>query len=293
MTVAQQVLVDVLGKPFPEIMHELVLEPLGMNNSTYQQPLTTDWAVKAATAHPINGTPLGGKHFVYPEMAAAGLWTTPTDLAKLRVELMRVLHGKSPAVWSQETIAEMLRPQTEQSEGVNGLFLGLGFAGNGIGDGSYFFHGGTNVGFVALMRFYAHIGKGAVVMLNSNEGEPLLEEVMRAIGQEYDWPDMFGKEKTIIALSPADSYSGLYLTKAGLQFKIVSQDGNLFLQCRQQPPLQFFPTSELEFFAKAANTSISFERDDTGNITAMTLSQAGVMSLRPQADKQIRAERKL
>ncbi|HEY9667789.1 MAG TPA: serine hydrolase, partial [Coleofasciculaceae cyanobacterium] len=291
MTVAQQVLVDVLEKPFPEIMCELVLEQLGMTNSTYQQPLTTDWAMRTATAHPINGTPLGGKHFVYPEMAAAGLWTTPTDLAKLGVELMQVLRGKSPAVWSKETLEEMLRPQTEQCQGINGLFLGLGFAGNGTGDGSYFYYGGTNVGFEALMRFYVRIGKGAVIMLNSNEGRPLIEEVMRSIAQVYDLPDAFPPERTTIALPQTDSYSGVYLTEAGLQFNVISQDGNLLLQCGQQPPLQFFPASELDFFAKAANTSISFEKDDTGNIVAMTLSQVGVMSLRPQADKQIRAEK--
>ncbi|MEA5506373.1 DUF3471 domain-containing protein [Halotia wernerae UHCC 0503] len=140
------------------------------------------------------------------------------------------------------------------------------------------------------MRAYTHIGKGAVVMLNSNQVE-LIPEVMRAIALEYNWPDVFTKQKTIIPLLQADSYCGFYSTKAGLQFKVVSQDGNLFLQCGQQPPLQFFPTSELEFFAKAVNTNISFEKDDTGNITAMTLSQAGVMSLRQQANQHIRAER--
>ncbi|HEY9909415.1 MAG TPA: serine hydrolase domain-containing protein, partial [Thermosynechococcaceae cyanobacterium] len=82
-TVAQQVLVDVLGKPFPEIMRELVLDPLGMTNSTYQQPLPNHWSAKAATAHLFSGIPLEGKHHVYPEMAAAGLWTTAADLAKV------------------------------------------------------------------------------------------------------------------------------------------------------------------------------------------------------------------
>jgi hypothetical protein len=114
---------------------------------------------------------------------------------------------------------------------------------------------------------------------------------MRAIALEYDWPDVFEKEKPIIPLSQTEKYSGLYLTKSGVQFKVVTQNENLFIQCDQQPPLQFFPTSELEFFAKTVNTSICFERDDTGNITAMTLSQAGVTSLRQQADKEIRAER--
>ncbi|MEH1856739.1 MAG: serine hydrolase domain-containing protein [Nostoc sp.] len=299
-TVAQQVLVDLLKQPFPEIMRELVLDPLGMTNSTYKQPLPNDWLAKAATAHPFSGIPLEGKHHVYPEMAAAGLWTTASDLAKVGVELLRVLRGLSPTVWSKETVEEMLRPQQiEQTQGANsefvglgnGLFVGLGFfAGGGVGDGFYFFHSGKNEGFVALMRVYAHIGKGAVVMLNSNEVE-LIQEVMRSLTLEYDWPDVFEKEKPIITLSQAESYSGLYLTKSGLQFKVVSQDENLFIQCHQQPPLEFFPTSELEFFAKAVNTSISFEKDDTGNITAMTLSQVGVMILRQQADKQIRAER--
>ncbi|MCC5667347.1 DUF3471 domain-containing protein [Nostoc sp. CHAB 5784] len=123
------------------------------------------------------------------------------------------------------------------------------------------------------------IGKGAVVMLNSNEVE-LMQEVMRSLALEYNWLDVLEKEKPIITLAQAENYSGLYLTKSGLQFKVVSQDENLFIQSGQQPPLQFFPTSELEFFAKAVNTSICFERDDTGNITAMTLSQAGVTSLR-------------
>ena len=299
-TVAQQALVDVLGKPFPEIMRELVLEPLGMTNSTYQQPLPTDCSTRTATAHPFAGIPLKGKHHVYPEMAAAGLWTTASDLAKVGVEIMRVLRGLTPAVWSQETIGEMLRPQQpEQTQGAdesfvglgNGLYVGLGFfAGGGIGDGFYFFHGGKNEGSVALMRVYAHIGKGAVVMLNSNEIE-LIPEVMRSFAIEYDWPDVFPKAKTIITLSQADRYKGLYLTKSGLQFRVTAQDGSLFLQCWQQQPLQLSPTSELEFFIKVLNTSISFEKDDTGHIVAMTLSQAGVMSLRSQADKQIRAER--
>jgi CubicO group peptidase (beta-lactamase class C family) len=299
-TIAQQVLVDLLKQPFPQIMRELVLEPLGMKNSTYQQPLLNDRLTKAATAHFSSGIPVEGKHHIYPEMAAAGLWTTPSDLAKLAVEVMRVLHGWAPSVWNKQTLEQMLRPQQpEQIQGANdefiglgnGLFVGLGFfVGGGIGDGFYFFHSGHNEGFVSLMRVYAHIGKGAIVMLNSNQGE-LIPEVMRAIAVEYDWPDVFAKEKTIIPLVKADRYCGLYSTQAGLQFQVMAQDGNLFVKCQQQTPLQFFPTSELEFFVKAVNTNICFEQDNTGNITAMKLSQAGVTSLRQQTDQTIRAEK--
>ncbi|WP_348257005.1 serine hydrolase domain-containing protein [Leptolyngbya sp. PL-A3] len=170
-TIAQQVLVDVLDKPFPKIMRELVLDPLGMTNSTYQQPLPNDWLTRTATAHSFSGIPLEGKHHIHPEMAAAGLWTTPSDLAKVGVELMEVLRGLTATVWSKETVEEMLRPrQPEQTQEAdesfiglrNGLFAGLGFfAGDGVGDGFYFFHSGMNQGFVSLMRVYPYMGKGA------------------------------------------------------------------------------------------------------------------------------------
>lgn len=291
-TIAQQVLVDVLKRPFSEIMHELVLDPLGMTNSTYQQPLPINWLSRAATAHSLSGLPPEGKHHVYPEMAAAGLWTTAADLAKVGVELMRILRGSTPATWSQETIEEMLRPQEpEQSKETKEEFVGLGFfASGGMSDGFHFFHNGGNEGFVSFMRFYPYIGKGAVILLNSEEFD-LIREVMRSIALEYQWSDVFPQEKPIITLSQIDLYSGLYLTKSGLQFKVISHDGNLFLQCGQQPSLQIFPTSELEFFAKVVNTSICFEKNDTGNIVAMTLSQAGVTSLSTQANPQIRAEK--
>jgi CubicO group peptidase (beta-lactamase class C family) len=282
-TVAQQVLVDILKRPFPEIMHELVLALLGMTNSTYEQPLPADWSSRAATAHSFSGIPLEGKHHVYPEMAAAGLWTTATDLAKVGVELMRVLRGFTPITWSKEVVEEMLRPQQpEQSQETNEAFAGLGFfAGGGIGDGFHFFHNGGNEGFVSFMRFYPNIGKGAVIMLNSEQFD-LIQEVMRSIALEYEWPDVFPQEKSIVTLLQTDIYSGLYLTKSGLQFKVISHDGNLLLQCGQQPPLQFSPTSELEFFTKLVNTSICFEKDDMGSIVSMTLSQS---------ERQIEAQR--
>ena len=292
MIVAQQVLVDQLEKPFPDIMHELIFQPLRMTHSTYHQPLRPDWIELAATAHPINGTPLGGKHMIYPELAAAGLWTTVTDLAKLGVALINVLQDRQQNIWRKETIQEMLRPQIEQSEGPNGLFVGLGFAGQGEGHGSYFTHSGTNVGFVSEMRFYPSTGQGAVVMLNSNEGDPLREEIMDAIGKIYGWPNMLPPEKEVVTSFETDRYSGQYVSKSGLHFYISSQNGNVFLRLDQQMPLQLFPTSELDFFSKVSNTSVTFEEDDLGNISALVIYQAGVMSL-GLLDQSVRAVRQV
>jgi hypothetical protein len=99
-------------------------------------------------------------------------------------------------------------------------------------------------------------------------------------------------EKTTVSLSQTERFCGTYSVGVGLTFKVSSCDGNLLLHYEQQSPVQTFATSELEFFAKAVNTSVSFEKDKMGNITAMTLAQAGVMSL-GSVDQQIRAEKQV
>ena len=288
ITVAQQVLVDVLKKPFPQIMRELVLEPFGAVNSTYDQPLRKNWSTRAATAHPWKGIPLKGKFHTYPEMAAAGLWTTAGDLATIGVELLKVLHDrKTSTVLTKETIESMLRPQLDYQKIGEGEFVGLGFFCQGKEDGFYFGHGGWDEGFVAQMRVYKSLGKGAVVMVNSNEGYPLLDELMQAIGREYDWPDAWPKEHTVVRLANLQDYTGVYSSETGVTYRISRLDNSLVLHHGQQPPLPIFPSSENEFFAKAINASVRFERDDKTNITGLTLSQEGHQI---KAEKQVRIQ---
>jgi CubicO group peptidase (beta-lactamase class C family) len=275
-TVAQQVVIDLLKKPFPQIMRELVLEPLGLTHSTYEQPLPKSWAKKAATAHPWKGTPLKGRFHIYPEMAAAGLWTTAGDLAKVGVELLKVLHDrKAPALLTKETTETMLRSQLENQKVSEGERAGLGFFCNGQDDGFYFEHAGWDEGFVALMRLYKNLGQGAVVMLNSNEGYPLMEEIMHAIAKEYAWPDALPQQKPIVSLANIDDYAGLYSSKTGTQFRLSVAGNDLMLQVGQQPPLPIFPSSKVEFFARVINAKINFEMDDKAGIISMTVSQQG------------------
>jgi CubicO group peptidase (beta-lactamase class C family) len=120
--VAQQLVVDVLREPFPRIMRELILDPSGMKQSTYEQPLPKTWEGSAATAHPYKNRPLDGKWHVYPEMAAAGLWTTPSDLARAAIQIQLALKGDSNCVLARETAAAMLTPGIEEEIGI-GFFL--------------------------------------------------------------------------------------------------------------------------------------------------------------------------
>src|SRR5262245_7793052 len=95
VTIEGLALTDVLGKPFPLIMREFVLDPIGMTNSTYEQPLPPDRRAQAAHAHDQAGQPGNAPWRVHPEHAAAGLWTTPTDLAKFAIEVQLALAGRS------------------------------------------------------------------------------------------------------------------------------------------------------------------------------------------------------
>ena len=94
-TIMQQLVIDVTGKPFPHFMHEAVLKPLGMNESTFEQPLPEDRAKLTATGHTMDRKPVKGRWHIYPEMAAAGLWTTPSDLVRFAIGVEEAVRGRS------------------------------------------------------------------------------------------------------------------------------------------------------------------------------------------------------
>ena len=270
-TVAQQLVMDVLGRPFPQIMRELVLDPLELKHSTYEQPLPPARAGAAATAHPSKARPLPGKWHIYPEMAAAGLWTTPSDLARVGIELQRTLRGDPPRLLKRETVEEMLEPQV-------GDEMGIGFFLDGDGDAARFEHDGSNEGFLSSAGFYKSGGRGAVIMINSNEGGPLLGEILRALAREYNWPGVFppAAEASKVAEAALDALAGEYETAAKLRFTVVRQSESLLLTAGSQPPLALVPQSDTSFLLGPLSGKVTFEKDEQGRGSRLTLIQGGV-----------------
>jgi CubicO group peptidase (beta-lactamase class C family) len=179
-SVVQQLLIDVSGTPFPDYMRQQALEPLGMEHSTYEQPLPEGMRASAATAHRAHAVPISGNWHVYPEMAAAGLWTTPSDLAQVVIEVAGSTVGHKGKVLSSNMVAEMLKPRLGK--------YGLGFAVNSSDKSFTFSHGGSNEGFRCLLIGVPATGQGCVIMTNSDTGGALLPEVAAAVSQAYDWP---------------------------------------------------------------------------------------------------------
>lgn len=186
-TVMQLMLTDVTGESFPQLLKNLMLDKIGMQHSTYQQPLPTDWAANAASGYRDNGEPVPGKWHIYPEMAAAGLWTTASDLARFAIEIEKSRQGRANHVLSREMTNQML---TRQIDGA-----GLGLMRSGSGDSERFGHNGADEGFQALLVSTLDSGKGAVVMVNSDNGIQLAQEILRSIAAEYSWPDDKPRER--------------------------------------------------------------------------------------------------
>ena len=273
-TVVQVLLEDVLRQPFVQIMHELVFGPLGLKDSTFAQPLPKPWHARAATAHPWKGVPLRGKFHTYPEMAPAGLWTTPSDLAQICAELLGVLHDRQkPVLLEKATIESMLEPQLK-GEKTGGEFVGLGFFCTGQDESFTFGHGGWNEGFVSMLRMFKNRDQGVVVMVNSNAGWELMDrEIIPAIAREYDWPAQ-PTTKPSVALEHLDTFVGHYQTEAGHAFGVSNQDGQLLIQHDTQPPLPLTATSDLEF-STPLNSTVDFARDEHGAVVSLTLKQDG------------------
>jgi CubicO group peptidase (beta-lactamase class C family) len=185
VTIEQLALSDALGKPFTQIMRDAVLTPIGMSNSTYEQPLPAAREKQAARAHNNQGAASADRWHVYPEQAAAGLWTTPTDLAKFAIEVQQSLRGQSNKVLSQTTAQEMITPV-----GVGPY--AVGFAIEKQGEGWYFLHTGSNWGFRCEVIAHRAKGYGLAIMTNGDNGGRLIAELKPLLQRAYSW-DIFDK----------------------------------------------------------------------------------------------------
>ena len=268
-TIMQQIVIDQSGEAFPKLLDDTVLTPIGMTHSTYRQPLPTDRKALAATPYDAEGKPIPGGAHTYPEMAAAGLWTTPSDIARYEIEVQTSLAGKSNHVLSQQMTKQMLTP------GLGSWGLGVQLGGSPTNP--YFTHGGVNEGFESLFVAYEQGGDGAVVMTNAQGGSAIAEEIMHSIAAEYNWPDEKPAVKAAVTVDPkllAD-YAGKYELGPNFDLTIQVVDGHLTLQAPGQETLQLYASSSNRFFLAVMNAEMEFVRDAQGKVTKMILHQNG------------------
>jgi len=182
-TILQLALSDVIQQPFPQILRDYVIDPIEMTNSAYEQPLSSMREQNAARSHDSGGRSMGEKWRVYPELFAAGLWTTPTDLAKFAVEVQMSAQGRSNRVLSKSTVQEMLNPV-----GIGDF--AVGFRIERRGQGWYMHHAGVNRGFMCLLVAHKLRGYGLAVMTNSMSGQAVIDGIRERVERVYEWDSL-------------------------------------------------------------------------------------------------------
>jgi CubicO group peptidase (beta-lactamase class C family) len=259
-TVAQLLMMEVTGKPFAELMQQSVLDKIGMTSSTYEQPLPGYMSGREAIAHRADGTPYEGSWHTYPEQAAAGLWTTPIDLAKFVIEIQRSLQAKSNQVLDQQTTQEMLALQKGE--------YGLGLHIKGDGSGTWFGHGGSNAGFRSQMIGLMDRGQGVVVMTNGDLGTLLTWEVIRSVASAYEWPVLQPREKVCLAALPASSkeITGIYVLEdePDVKLTIAAREDQLLVEFPEIYPQGFtlYPQSDTKYFVAEDGAELEFSLDE-------------------------------
>ena len=254
-TILQLLLEDVMGKPFPAILNDLVLAPLGMTNSFYEQPLAQKRWAWAASGHQTDGNGLSGQWHVYPELAAAGLWTTAVDLAGFLIAVQKC---------QQEETGAFLSPAiTKQTLTLDLGRHGLGFSISASQPGWYG-HGGSNAGFRSLMVSMLDSQQGIIVMTNGDHGYDLAQEIIRSAAVVYGWPALQPVVRRAVDdnTDGYDSLMGAYVIEdaPGYEVIISRRDDLLLIHQPEQflEPLALYPHNEKEFFILENGMTVRF-----------------------------------
>jgi CubicO group peptidase (beta-lactamase class C family) len=286
VTLMQQALADAREKPFEEILRDDVLLPIGMHNSTYENPLPPERDRNAARAHDRDGKSRGAKWHVYPEMAAAGLWTTAADLARFAIEVQKSAIGESNKVLSRSMVQEMLTPV-----GVGDFAVGFGI--QKIGQGWYFRHDGGNWGFQADLVAHKVHGYGLSIMTNSDQGFAVMQELRQRVERAYEWDSVASPaprgydpplELEAIELPPEvlDDYVGEYQLNAEVTLSITLENGALRWHHSLFGSAPLFATDIDHFFLRVAPVEVLFTRDGAGAVNGLTEVQGGQRQIAPK-----------
>lgn len=256
--ITQQMLTDITRQQYEQYMYKHVLQPLGMTNSSYHQPPPPDQRKNLATGYKKNGTEVLGKYFVYPEKAAAGLWTTPTDICKYLIEMQLAYNGKSSKVLNQEMVKLHVTPYKDDV--AMGTFLQI------RNDEKYFVHSASNEGFTGYFLGGLTNGKGVALFVNSEDGSVLLE-LLTSIALTYDWKG-FSKPEQITTVPVNDSitskYVGEYITDGYYSEIKKGNDGLYFWTDGINSKMHF--TSSIEFRNIELGRTKTFIFDSAGAV---------------------------
>jgi CubicO group peptidase (beta-lactamase class C family) len=268
-TITQLLVTSITGQEYAAFMQKEVLDPLGMSNSSYRIPISDTTTL--ASGYYSDGRRVDCKFHVYPEQAAASLWTTPSDLAKYIIECQLALEGKSAKVISSAMMKKRMTPYIDTV-----IALGLFLINRGVG---YFGHNGGNEAFLCTHFGSLKGGDGVVVMING-ENFNVINELVNSVARVYGWKDFYKPEfKKLVKLAPVDQ--DRYLGK----FKLMS-DTLTVLRCGNEICLyqtgqpgngyqMLFADKDNFSIMEVPNAFFTAIRNEKDEVVSLTLKQGG------------------
>jgi CubicO group peptidase (beta-lactamase class C family) len=266
-TIAQQMVLDVTGLSFRDYQDTTVLQPLGMKNSSYEQPLPPSRAAQAATPYGRDGQPITGGARIDPSLMAAGLWTTPSDLALYVMEVQQAKAGRSSKVLNKTVINQMLTRCALKE-------WGLGPELGGTPGARYFAHAGDDPGFHNKLVGYEN-GDGAIVMTNGDNGGRLGSELIRTIAQTYGWADFKPVVRTVTPVSShvTDGLLGTYQNGRYSTVHITRLGDQVFSQTAGAKPVRMYPSSDRTWFFADPDLQFIVDADASGKARSIVSRQ--------------------
>lgn len=241
-TVVQKLIGDVTAQPFADVLRDEVLRPAGMTHSSFAQPLDAALLANAAWPHDGMGAPVAGGPHTYPELAAAGLWSTPGDLLRYAVAVRDSARGKTGALLGPALATEMLTP------GKGGYGLGLEI--HGSPPDRDFSHGGSNEGYENFLVAYTDTGDGVAVMTNGAQGNELGLEITRSVAAAYGWPSYRSIERASVPIAAPmrARLIGYYAIPNLGSFSITGEGSGLALSLKEGASEPLYASSPDTYF---------------------------------------------
>jgi CubicO group peptidase (beta-lactamase class C family) len=267
-TIVQLLIEDLTGESFEAWMQKNVLKPLGMNESTFIQPLPSAYAIHAAHGYHLHGKAVEGNWHIYPEMAAAGLWSTPNDMAELVLYIQSALKGEKTSPLKPEWVKEMITRQTARGKEIDS---GLGVFLEGQGSDLNFSHNGQDEGFIAKLLGYAYLGKGAIIMMNNDAGWILMNELTNSVADAYGWPHYESIKKKIVTVDQShfDVLPGKYVSGEE-SINVTISDNKIFIDTGAGVgPVELLPSGKCTFFIR--EDAFTFEFSDCQGVPDQVL----------------------
>jgi CubicO group peptidase (beta-lactamase class C family) len=265
ITISQLIVMDITHQPYDIFMQKNVLDPIGMTQSSYTQPPLHEKTPLLATGYRADGLEIPGKFHIYPEQAAAGLWTNPVDLCKYIIETQLAYQGKSSKVLSPEMTKVRLTTVLEDAA------LGTFVNSRVTGSLKYFNHNGGNEGFQCTAVGCRDNGEGVVIMTNSDNGSLIYEEILNSVATVYHWKDYYlpeTKKVVDVDTSVLDKYVGKY-NAGNISVSFKKSDKSLLCNVRGDAFWNVYFTTDSDFFMREFRGSLRFRTDKNNKVTGI------------------------